>query len=254
MRGKRIIDADLFRPRGQIKREIEIAHSAPAEVICLLGPRLSDERRRRIDSVVAGRTRTLAVALEGVHDSHNAAAVIRSADAFGVQDVHVIEGARRFRSSRKVTQGAHKWVDIRIWRSAEPFVAQMREQNRQVLVADMGGEIDVRELDTALPVVLVFGNETSGLSSRLRDLADGAFHIPMVGFVESLNVSVATAVALATVRADRRGDLGPQEAEVLRARYYLRAVRAGYDIVMHERQREGTDRHTGNDHIKQKNG
>jgi len=238
MRRIRAIDGDLFRPRGQVRKEIDLARAAPGEVIRILGQRLSEERRRRIDGVVASRTRRLAAVVEGVHDPHNTAAVIRTADAYGLQEVHVIEGEKRFLSSRKVTQGAHKWVDIAVWSSVEPFFERMREQGRRVLVSDMEGAIDVRELEIDRPTALVFGNEADGISVRMRAAADGAFKIPMHGFVESFNVSVAAAITLSTLRADGRGDLSPPEAAVLRARFYLRAVRAGYDIVMLERERQ----------------
>lgn len=228
------IDGDVFRPRGQARREVDLARSFSGEVIRVLGPRLSDDRRQRIDRVVAHRTRLLAAVVEGVHDPHNTAAVIRTADAFGVQDVHVVEGERRFLSSRKVTQGAHKWVDIAVWSSVEPFLERMREQGRRVLVADARGSVDVRELNIQHPTALVFGNEADGISPRMREAADGAFRIPMCGFSESFNVSVAAAITLSILRADGRGDLSPVEAEVLRARFYLRAVRAGYDIALSE--------------------
>jgi tRNA (guanosine-2'-O-)-methyltransferase len=237
MRRIRAIDGDLFRPRGQLRREIEIAEASPAEVIRVLGERLTADRRRRIDDVVSSRTRALAVAVEGVHDPHNSAAVIRTADAFGIQNVHVIEGGGRFLSSRKVTQGAHKWVDIAVWSSAAAFAARMRSQSTRILVADMAGAVDVRELQVDRPTVLVFGNEAEGISDSMRAVADGAFRIPMHGFSESFNVSVAAAIALSALRADGRGDLTSDEAAVLRARFYLRAVRAGYDIVMLERER-----------------
>lgn len=234
MRRVHAIDGDLFRPRGQVRKEVELARSSPGEVIRALGPRLSGDRRRRIDEVVAHRTRLLAVAVEGVHDPHNTAAVIRTADAFGVQAVHVVEGEKEFLSSRKVTQGAHKWVDIAVWSSAEPFLERMREQGRQVLVADMEGSIDVRDLRIDHPTALVFGNEAEGISRRMREVAGGAFHIPMHGFSESFNVSVAAAITLSILRADGRGDLTSEEADILRARFYLRAVRAGYEIALSE--------------------
>jgi tRNA (guanosine-2'-O-)-methyltransferase len=237
VRRSRTIDGDVFRPRGQARKEIDLARSSPADVIRVLGPHLSEERRRRIDAVVDRRTTRIEVVVEGVHDPHNTAAVIRTADAYGIQNVHVIEGEKRFLSSRKVTQGAHKWVDIFVWRALDPFVEQMREQGRGILVADMEGAVDIVDLKVDRPSALVFGNEADGISARMREVADGAFKIPMHGFVESFNVSVAAAIALATLCADGRGSLSPIEAEILRARFYLRAVRGGYDIVMLERTR-----------------
>jgi len=222
---------DAFRPRPAAERERELARANARGVIDALGPRLSEERRRRIDTVVANRTGRLHVALEGVHDPHNAAAVVRTADAFGVQRVHIVEHGVRFRASRKVTQGAHKWIDISVWRTRAPFVAAMHEAGARVLVAAMDGAIELGEIGTALPVALVFGNEADGISAELRGLADGAFRIPMFGFVESFNVSVAAAIAMSALRAGGGGDLDPEEADELRARYYLRAVRAGYDIA-----------------------
>jgi tRNA (guanosine-2'-O-)-methyltransferase len=228
---------DAFRPRSGAERELELARAHAARVVEILGPHLTDERRRRIDEVVAHRTLKLAVALEGVHDPHNAAAVVRTADAFGVQRVHIVQNGVRFRASRKVTQGTHKWVDISVWKTPAPFAEAMREAGARLLVAAMDGAIEVGEVDLARPTALVFGNEADGVSQEMRALADGAFRIPMYGFVESFNVSVAAAIAVARLRAGGGGDLSPAEAEVLRARWYLRTARAGYDIAVHGLER-----------------
>ena len=213
-------------------RELDLAKSNPGEVIRVLGPRLSEERKRRVDEVAANRTGKLAVAIEGVHDPHNTAAVIRTADAFGILEVHIVEGAAKFRSSRKVTQGAHKWVDIGIWSTAELFIEAMKARGRRVLVAVMDGSKSVRDLSPIEePTVLVFGNEAEGISDAMLACADGTFRIPMYGFVESFNISVAAGISIATLREGGGGDLSARDLKVLRARYYLRSVSAGYDIV-----------------------
>jgi tRNA (guanosine-2'-O-)-methyltransferase len=225
-------DGDVFRPRGQARREVELARTEPERVVRALAGFLTAARRERIEQVLARRTRRLVLATEGIYDPHNAAAVIRTAEAFGVQTVHVVEGPCGFRSSRKVTQGAHKWVDLAVWSRPEAFALRMRAEGREVLVAAMDGERRLADLTLARPLALVFGNESAGVSPRMRELADGAFSIPMHGFVESLNVSVAAAVAAHALRAGGVGDLDPDDLRVLRARFYLRAVRAGWDIVM----------------------
>lgn len=232
MRSVSADDGDVFRPRGQARREIDLATADPDRVVRALAPFLTAARRERIEAVLARRTRRLALATEGVHDPHNSAAVIRTADAFGVQAVHVVEGGCRFAASRKVTQGAHKWVDLAVWSRPEPFVERMRAEGRAVLVAAMDGARRLGELTLERPLALVFGNESEGVSPRMRGLADGAFAIPMHGFAESLNVSVAAAIATFALRAGGAGDLDPDELRVLRARFLLRAVRAGYDIVL----------------------
>ena len=140
--------------------------------------------------------------------------------------------ARKFRSSRKVTQGAHKWVDIGIWSTAELFIEAMKARGRRVLVAVMDGSKSVRDLSPIEePTVLVFGNEAEGISDAMLACADGTFRIPMYGFVESFNISVAAGISIATLREGGGGDLSARDLKVLRARYYLRSVSAGYDIV-----------------------
>ena len=223
---------DVFRPKGQLSKEILLANRFPEEIAAILGERLSDERRSRIDGVVRHRTNRLAVAIEGVRDPHNTAAVIRTSDAFGLLTAHIIEGEDRFLSSRRVTQGAHKWVDLAVWKKPKPFVEAAHNEGKRVLFAAADGRLDLGEIDPQKPMVLVFGNEHEGISEEMRTLADDSFCIPMFGFVESLNVSVAAAVTIAALRAGGAGDLSEKELAVLRARYYLRAVRAGYDIVL----------------------
>jgi tRNA (guanosine-2'-O-)-methyltransferase len=152
-------------------------------------------------------------------------------------NIHIIEGRTKFKSSMAVTQGAHKCVDIKIWENCNLFAAEMKRSNRRILVAAMDGAQDVYKMEISQPVVLVFGNEAEGISREMFELADGAFKIPMYGFVESFNVSVAAAISVSALRHGRVGDLCDVEKKILKARYYMRAVRAGFDIVMVERER-----------------
>ena len=126
------------------------------------------------------------------------AAVMRTADANGLQDFHVVENGARFRSSRKVTQGAHKWIDVSVWKTPDTFAESVRRVGRRILVADMDGSVPIDDISLEVPTTLVFGNEAEGITDRMRQLADGAFRVPMYGFVESLNVSVAAARILPT--------------------------------------------------------
>ncbi|MBN2530680.1 MAG: RNA methyltransferase [Deltaproteobacteria bacterium] len=228
---KRKISSDAFTPTKQSKKALSLAKSEPQKVCDILGPILTDARRDVIERAISHRTKTLQVAVEGVHDPHNTAAIIRSADAFGIQHIHIIEGATKFKSSAAVTQGSHKWIDLHVYPDTDTFVATMRQQQIRILVAAMDGAISVSDVNTTTPLVLVFGNEAEGISDRLRLAADGAFQIPMFGFVESFNVSVAAGIAISTLRRKGGGDLTPSEKSILKARYYLRSVRAGYDIV-----------------------
>jgi tRNA (guanosine-2'-O-)-methyltransferase len=225
---------DVFKPKGQLKREIALAEQYPDEVVRILSAHLSGDRIKRIDRVAARRIRKQTVAIEGVLDPHNSAAVIRTAEAFGLQTVHVVEGAYRFLSSRKITQGTHKWVDLAVWKRPIDFERAVRKEGKAILIADAGADHTLYDIATRKDIALVFGNEHLGISDEMRSLADGAFSIPMTGFAESINVSVAASIAIAHICRAKTGDLGHAEQEVLRARFYLRAVRAGYDIVRRE--------------------
>jgi tRNA (guanosine-2'-O-)-methyltransferase len=222
---------DVFRPMGQLERELRLAQQHPKEVVEALRPWLSETRQSRIEQVLTHRTRTLAVAVEGVRDPHNVAAVIRSADAMGVQAVHIIENGRPFRSSRKVTQGAHRWLDIGVWEDPKSFAHLVRGQGKRIYYAAADASLSVEDICTHEPAVLVFGNEHEGISPAMRDLADGGFCVPMYGFVDSFNISVAASLALYALRHAGRGDLSDDERKILRARFYLTAVNKGYEIV-----------------------
>lgn len=90
---------------------------------------LQPERIERIEAVVSRRQRGLGLVLENVHDSHNQAAVIRTAEAFGLLEANVIEApTARFRPHRKVTRDAHKWIDVRRWPSADECIAELRRR------------------------------------------------------------------------------------------------------------------------------
>ena len=114
-------NGDVLHPKGDLADELLLATHHTALVIDVLGALLTAERRARIDEGLRRRTLALQVASEVVEDPHNNAAIVRTADAFGLQRVHCIETQHRFKSTRRVTKGTHKWVDIVGWRSAEEY-------------------------------------------------------------------------------------------------------------------------------------
>ena len=194
---------------------------------------LLDGRRERIDEVVAQRTRTLTVVMEAFCDPQNVNAVLRTCDAFGVQEVHVVEGPMKpYDRNKKISQNADKWLDVVRWRSTAECLDALRGRGFAVYVTHLGdGARAPRELSFAGKVALVFGNESRGVSGEALARADARFAIPMRGFVQSLNVSVAAAVSLAHAverreqERGRHGDLAPDEAAGLRERFYLLAVK-----------------------------
>jgi tRNA (guanosine-2'-O-)-methyltransferase len=191
---------------------------------------LLERRRERIDQVVANRVRGLTLALEHVHDPHNLAAVLRTSEGLGLQDLHVVDGPRGFRPSQAVTQGADKWIDVHKHPGAEACVAALHGQGFRVFGSRLTGDaIDLAELPFGGRLALGFGNEREGLSDHFAAGCDGFFRIPMAGFAQSFNVSVAVGITLATAMLERRrrglgGDLPEAEREALRRRFYALAA------------------------------
>jgi tRNA (guanosine-2'-O-)-methyltransferase len=187
---------------------------------------LLPRRKARIDEVVARRTRGLTLVLESVHDPHNLAAVLRTAEGLGLQDVHVVEAPSGFRPSAAVTQGADKWLDLHRHREVEGCIRALRASGHRLFGSRLTGDaVDVEALPFAEKLALVFGNEHAGLTEDFSRCCDGFFRIPMAGFAQSFNVSVAVGVSLATATLARRrlglgGDLSDAEQDALRRRFY----------------------------------
>ncbi len=211
-----------------------------AHIVEALDPLLTAARRLRIDQVIAQRSRAVVPVLDGLIDPHNVAAVLRSADAFGVQEVHLATGAESFVASNRIAQGTERWVDVIAHRSAHGAVGALHERGYKVYVAAMDGSLRPEDLASIPRVAIVFGNEHSGVSPELAALADGACTIPMRGFVQSLNVSVAAAITLAAAMRGRPGDLDETQRQLLRARYLLASVPRAHEILQEQLRRRGT--------------
>lgn len=193
---------------------------------------LTSERLMRLRDVLSRRTRYLTVVLEAVDDGHNQAAVLRSAEAFGVQDVTVIEGDKPFAPSKGVTQGSHKWLTIRRAPDIETAVRMLHGAGYQVCATYLGeGAVPIDDVDLSQPTAILFGNEHSGISEEAVRLADGTFYIPMAGFVQSFNISVAAAITLHVLTRKARqvaGDkytLTPAEQRELFLQWVLKSLR-----------------------------
>ncbi len=148
---------------------------------------------RRLDL----RTRYMLLGLEDIFYPHNASAVIRSAEAFGIQEIHAVEQLTRFMPSKNIVRGTDQWVDIRKWKRINPLVDHLRGERgyRIVVTSPHPGGVTPSEFDLRPgPFVLFLGTEKTGISTWLMEQADGYISIPMVGFAESLNISVSAAI------------------------------------------------------------
>ncbi len=201
------------------------------EVIAALAPFVTDERRARMAEVAAARTLAVAPVIENLADPHNASAVLRSADAFGIARVHVVADLRTLKATHKVAKGSDRWVELVRHESAAECAAALRADGFEVFVAAMDGAHRPEDLAGRPKVAVVFGNEHRGVSTAMRDAADGAFAIPMRGFVESLNVSVAAAITLHVLAREAPALATPDEQEEIVARMLLATVRDAAQIL-----------------------
>lgn len=192
---------------------------------------LTERRRERIDHVVRRRWKSLTVVIEDLRDPHNQAAVLRSSEGLGLLTAHVIDTPDQrgridtFDPSRGVTKDADKWLTVTKHRSVQPCVETLKEQGFAIYAGALDpNAVSLYDLDVDRPCAFVFGNEHRGVSPALREQADALFVIPMRGFVESFNVSVAAAICLShAVHAREVGgrvtDLSEEEREALRRVY-----------------------------------
>jgi tRNA (guanosine-2'-O-)-methyltransferase len=207
---------------------------------------LLPERKARIDEVVANRTRTLTVVMEAFCDPQNVNAVLRTCEAFGIQELHAIEGPMKvYDRNKKISQNADKWLDVHRWRSTAECLAKLRADGFAIYATHLDdGAVPLERLSFAGKVALVFGNESRGVSDEALALADATYVIPMRGFMQSFNVSVAAAISIAKavdrreLERGRHGDLEPAEAAALRERFYVNAVKQRTKIAKAERVAE----------------
>jgi tRNA (guanosine-2'-O-)-methyltransferase len=209
----------------------------PEFVVAALAPLLTEERIARIEATLSRRMRCVVPVLDAVDDPHNVAAVLRSADAFGVQEVHLVEGAQPFMSSRRVTQGAERWLDLMRHASPQACAAALRARGFQIYEASMGGDVAPEQLGSVEKLAFVFGNEQSGVGQAFTALCDGRCTIPMAGFAQSLNVSVAAAIMLYGATRGRAGDLSERDRLELRARFMLLSVPRAEQVVLEQLRR-----------------
>ncbi|MBR4738628.1 MAG: RNA methyltransferase [Bacteroidales bacterium] len=198
----------------------------------------SDNKRALFDRLAPLRTRHIAVVLEDIYQSHNASAVLRSCDCFGVQDVHVVESRNPFNPAGDVAVGSSKWVDYYKHATIQEAYRHLHAHGYRI-VATLPHENDtmIGDLDLSQPVALVFGTELTGLTQEAVEGADAYVKVPMYGFTESFNISVCAALSLfsLTERMRRDGGLRWQLSDDalldLKLHWAMQAIRDGEKVM-----------------------
>lgn len=194
-------------------------------LVAQLSPFISQDRKEKIEQVLQWRTMNIPIVLDGIYDRGNISAVFRSADALGYQSIHVVENQPDFRVSNRSSQGAEKWLTIKRWREANACLKSLKSQGFKVCVSRFGSSNHLSSLNWNEQKALVLGNEKDGVSAAALNSADEDFQLPMYGFAQSFNISVAAALCFDQIRRLREphGDLSKVEKERLRAQFYLRS-------------------------------
>ncbi len=188
----------------------------------------TDRRIARIEGVLSRRQPDLRVVLEGVTIAHNASAVIRTCDAAGILYLDLISpNPDLLELNEAITTRTEKWLEIGVHGSASECLSNLKEQGFAIVATRLSDEaVPFTELDYGRPLALVFGSESDGISDEALAFADHVIRIPMMGMVQSLNLSVSVAVVLYEALRQRqalgyfdRSRLSPTEFEALKAKW-----------------------------------
>ena len=202
------------------------------KIIGWLSDLVAPDRLTLLDKVTRARRTDLTLLLDRFYDPHNNAAACRTAEAFGLTKVHAVPGSQGAALSHTVAQGVEKWIDFDVHPSTEAACAALKAQGFTLLGADVSGTPP-----EALPpydrICLVMGAEKPGLSAIARERCDGFVSIPMVGMVESFNVSVAAALLVYALSHRAPTLLDEDERRTLLARYLVRTIQRP-EIVLAE--------------------
>ncbi len=198
---------------------------------------VSDERLQRFDKVIAERINHMHIVLEDIYQAHNASAVLRSVDCFGIQNVHFIETRNFYKVSDDVALGASQWLTIHRHKNTRQTLTELKQQGFKIVATTPHkNDKTIYDFDVTQKFALVFGTEKEGISQDIFDMADEFVKIPMYGFTESFNISVCAAMCMNEFSNKIRKQipepyLSPQEQQDIYTQWLLKSIRKSDLIV-----------------------
>jgi tRNA (guanosine-2'-O-)-methyltransferase len=195
---------------------------------------MTKARHHRITTVMQQRQTDACVLMEKVHKLHNLAAVIRTCDAVGVDQLHAVLADGEYRRHPHVASGANSWIHTHLHEDITTAITELKAQGKTIYAAHLSDDaVDFKSVDYTKPCAILLGTEKFGISDEAAELADQHIMIPMRGMVESLNVSVAAALILYELERQRteaglynKSSYTPQDIErVAREKMHPRMVR-----------------------------
>jgi len=207
---------------------------------------IQPEKKELFERMVVFKTNYLTVVLEHIYQQHNASAVLRSCESFGVHTLHVIDKNQAYHVQRDIARGAARWMDLMQYngeKASEKCLLSLKKKGYRILATTpTPTSYTIETLPLDKPIALVFGTEGSGLSQQAIQLADDFVHIPTSGFTQSLNVSVATALCVYTIKkrleqSSVEWQMNPKEQLELKIEWCKRIIPHGEKVMQELRKR-----------------
>lgn len=206
---------------------------------------ITPNKQEMFDRIAAERTKHLTVVMENIYQEHNASAVLRSCDCFGIQELHVIEKDNEYKIQRDIALGAGRWVDMHTYDNGNQVTKDcllgLKEKGYQIVATTPHTTSQtIYDLDLSQPIALVFGTERRGISEEVKELSDAFVKIPMYGFTESFNISVSVAIVLNTLRqrleqSNLNWKLTREEQDLLKIQWCTKILNGGEMLEQHFR-------------------
>lgn len=204
-------------------------------IINHLGQFITDHKKLIIDNILGQRTRHVTLVLEDIYQSQNASAVFRTAECFGIQDVHLIESLTTYSLNKRVLRGANKWLNLIHHNktgdnNTELCFQALKKEGYKIMATTPSATMTIEEVDISNKVAIVMGNELHGLSDYAQAQADFNVKIPMSGFTESLNLSVSAAICIYELMRRIRDStldwhLTATEQQMLKLDWYRKSIK-----------------------------
>ena len=207
---------------------------------------ISENKKEMFDRIASERTKHITVAIENVYQEHNASAVLRSCDCFGLQEMHVIEKNNQYKVQRDIALGAGRWVDLFNYNQGNQVtkdcIDRLKGKGYTIVATTPHTENTIYDLDLSQPIALVFGTERQGISEEVEKMADTFVKIPMYGFTESFNISVSVAIILNTLRqrleqSSYDWKLTQEEQTALKIKWCRKILNSGDKLEKHFREK-----------------
>ena len=206
---------------------------------------LTEKRMARFEKILNERTRHFTIVAEDVYQIHNTSAVMRSCDAFGIQDLHLVEERNGKSIDKEIAMGSQKWVTLHRYNSMDTCMETLRAQGYQIVATSPHAEAsELHEFDFTKMSALFFGTEKDGLTEEVLTQADAFIKVPMYGFTESLNISVSAAIIMQHLvtklkLSDIDWHISEEEKLVLELQWAKNTIKAHKKIVARFNETKG---------------